>query len=78
MGLLAYNPERPSLMKQIVLFSKPAACVLLALTGTACPHSSSQPAIQELRQEFIIVAPQTNTTPEQPAHPSDQSQPPRP
>jgi hypothetical protein len=65
-------------MKQIVYFIRLAASALLVLTGTACPRSSSQPAIQELRQEFIIVAPQINATPEQPPHPGDQPQPPRP
>jgi hypothetical protein len=78
MGLFAYNPERPYFMKQIVHFIRLAACALLILTGTACPRSSPQPAVNELRQEFIIVAPQTNAVPEQPQHPGDQPQPLRP
>jgi len=78
MGLFAYNPEKTFLMKNIVHFVRLAACALLVLTGTACPRSSSQPAIKELRQEFIIVVPQTNVPPEQPLHPGDQPQPPRP
>jgi hypothetical protein len=65
-------------MKNIVHCIKLAAFALLVLTGTACPRSSSQPAIQELRQEFIIVVPRINATPQQPQHPGDQPQPPRP
>jgi len=78
MGLFAYNPESSFLMKNIVHFVWLAACALLVLIGTSCPRSSSQPAIKELRQEFIIVVPQTNVPPEQPLHPGDQPQPPRP
>jgi hypothetical protein len=78
MGLFAYKPEKPFLMKNIVHFIKLAACALLVLTGTACPRSSSQPAIKELRQEFIIVVPQTTVRPEKPLHPVDQPQPPHP
>jgi hypothetical protein len=78
MGLFAYNPEKPFLMKTIVHFIRLAACALLVLTGTACPRSSSQPAIKELRQEIIIVVPQTNVRPEKPLHPGDQPQPPHP
>ena len=78
MGLFVYNPERSFLMKNIIHFIRLAACSLLVLTGTACPRSSSQPAIKELRQEFIIVVPQTNATPEKPLHPGDQPQPPHP
>ena len=54
------------------------AGILLVLTGTACPRSSSQPAIKELRQEFIIVVPQTKTTPEPSQKSGEQPQPPRP
>jgi len=78
MGLFAYTPEKPFLMKTIVHFSRLAACALLVLTGTSCPRSSSQPAIKELRQEIIIVVPQTNVRPEKPLHPGDQPQPPHP
>ena len=78
MGLFAYIPEKSFLMKNIFHFIRLATCALLVLTGTACPRSSSQPAIKELRQEFIIVVPQTNIPPEQPLHPGDQPQPPHP
>jgi len=78
MGLFAYNPERSFFMKTIVHFVWMAASALLVLTCTACPHSSSQPAIKELRQEFIIVVPQTNVRPEKPLHPDAQPQPPHP
>ena len=78
MGLFAYIPENSFLMKNIFHFIRIAASALLVLTGTACPRSSSQPAIKELRQEFIIVVPQTHVTPEQPLHPGDQPQPPHP
>ncbi|MBB5031565.1 hypothetical protein [Prosthecobacter vanneervenii] len=65
-------------MKHIVYFIRLAACVLLVLAGTACPHSSSQPAIKELRQDIIIVVPQTQTTPEPPQKSGEQPQPSRP
>ncbi len=78
MGLFAYIPENSFLMKNIVHFIRLAASALLVLTGTACPRSSSQPAIKELRQEFIIVVPQTHVTPEKPLRPGDQPQPPHP
>jgi len=78
MSLFADNPGKPLLMKNIVHFIRLAAYALLVLTGTACPRSSSQPAIKELRQEFIIVVPQTNATSERPLHPGDQPQPPHP
>ena len=78
MGLFAYIPENSFLMKNIVHFIRMAASALLVLTGTACPRSSSQPAIKELRQEFIIVVPQTHVTPEKPLRPGDQPQPPHP
>ena len=78
MGLFAYIPENSFLMKNIAHFIRMAASALLVLSGTACPRSSSQPAIKELRQEFIIVVPQTNATPEKPLHPGDQPQPPHP
>ena len=78
MGLFAYIPENSFLMKNIVHFIRMAATALLVLTGTASPRSSSQPAIKELRQEFIIVVPQTHVTPEKPLRPGDQPQPPHP
>ena len=78
MGLFTYNPEKPFIMKNIAPFIRMAASTLLVLAGTACPRSSSQPAIKELRQEFIIVVPQTNATPEKPLHPGDQPQTPHP
>ena len=78
MGLFAYIPENSFLMKNIVHSIRLAASALLVLTGTACPRSSSQPAIKELRQEFIIVVPQTHVTPEKPLRPGDQPQPPHP
>ena len=78
MGLFAFNLERSFLMKTIVHFIRLVASALLVLTGTACPRSSSQPAIKELRQEFIIIVPQTNVPPEKPLHPCDQPQPQHP
>ncbi|WP_395734219.1 hypothetical protein [Prosthecobacter sp.] len=65
-------------MKTIVHLIRLAACGLLVLAGTACPRSSSQPAIKELRQEFIIVVPQTNTKPKESQDLGTQPQPPRP
>jgi len=65
-------------MKPLVHLIRLAACGLLVLAGTACPRSSSQPAIKELRQEFIIVVPQTKTTPEQSKETGAQPQPPHP
>ena len=78
MGLFAYIPKNSFLMKTIVHFIRMAASALFVLTGTACPRSSSQPAIKELRQEFIIVVPQTHVTPEKPLNHGDQPQPPHP
>jgi len=65
-------------MKHTVYFIRLAACVLLVLAGTACPHSSSQPAIKELRQDIIIVVPQSKTTPEPSQKSGEQPQAPRP